>query len=156
MLPAAQIPAVLAAIPPVEYRQNLFRSILPAYLSGPTPITGIGAKLRGARYTPIGSFETIYFAEDPLTAFREFHHINLQLMHDMDDPFAARLAVIATLVPQVILEPIKILDLTHREVRMALSTDLNELTGPWRIWSGPSQPPTQLLGQEAYNSGLLQ
>lgn len=156
MLPAAQLPAVLAALPPVEYRQNLFRSTLPRYIAGPTPISGIGAKLRGARYTPVGSFETIYFAEEPLTAFREFHHINLQLMHDMDDPFAARLAVVATLIPQVTLEPIQTLDLTRREVRAALATDLSELTGPWRVWSGPGLPPTQLLGQEAHSSGLFQ
>ena len=156
MLPAAQIRRVLASLPAVDYRGNVYRAILPKYLATPTPISGIGAKIRRARYTPIGSFETIYFAEDPLTAFHEFHHVNLQLMRDMDDPFAARLAVFATLGPQLILEPIRVLDLTRREIRFALGTNLSEITRSWQVPPVPGPPPTQMLGEQTHNSGSFQ
>jgi RES domain-containing protein len=156
MLPAAQIPAILASLPAAEFRGNLYRAIFPRYLATPTPISGIGAKLYGARFTPVGSYETIYFAEDPLTAFHEFHHINLQLIQDIDDPFAVRLAVFTLLPPRVVLEPIKVLDVTRPEIRTALGTSLNEITGAWQVPPVPGPPPTHLLGEETYNSGLFQ
>lgn len=156
MHPPARLRAALAALPPAEYRQNLFRTVLPKYLSAPyVPLSGAGARAHGARYTPPGTFDTLYLAEDPLTAFQEYHHINLQLMWDMDDQFAARLAVTAMLVPQAVLVPTRVLDLTRREVRTALGTDLAEITGPWRVPAGPPSPPTHVLGQEAFNSGLF-
>jgi RES domain-containing protein len=156
MLPAAQLRGIITGLPATEYRDNLFRAIMPKYLGIPTPISGVGAKVRGGRYTPPSTFETIYFAEDPLAAFHEFHHVNLQLMRDMDDVFVARLAISALLAPQVILEPIRVLDVTLREVRLALGTDLAEVTGPWNLPPGPVPPPTHVLGQETYNSGLFQ
>ena len=77
-------------------------------------------------------------------------------MRDMDDEFAVRLAVIATVAPHAVLIPGKILDLTRREVRVALGTSLTELAAPWRNFPGPGLPPTQLLGQEAYDCKLFQ
>jgi hypothetical protein len=105
---------------------------------------------------PIDGFETIYLAEDPHTAFLEFQHEPLALMRDMDDELAVRLAVIATVAPHAELVPGEILDLTRREVRQALGTTLIELAAPWRNYPGPGLPPTQVLGQEAYNSMLFQ
>jgi RES domain-containing protein len=154
MLPPIALQAALAALPAVEYRRTLYRTIRPVFLK-PTPLSGVGAKIRGARFTPKGGFNTIYLAEDPHTAFIEFQHESLILMRDMDDEFGVRLATIATVSPHAFFEPIGILDVTRREVRQHLGTDLNELAAPWRPFPGPGLPPTQVLGQEAYNSGLF-
>jgi RES domain-containing protein len=157
MLPVAQLRRVIAALPPAKYRRTLFRAVLPKYLLPPNqPISGVGAKLRGARYTPVGSFETIYFAEDPQTAFIEFHYPNLQLMHDMDDPFAARLAVAALVCPWVTVEKLRVLDLTRHEIRAALGTDISELISAWRVVHGATLPPTQILGNATHSSALFQ
>ena len=148
MLPAAQLPTVLVAIPPSEYRQVLFRLIPPPYLSSPqNPLSG-----SGSRYSPSGAFDTLYLAEDPETAFHEFQHICLEVIAGLDDPFAARLATTAFLAPQVILPPTSVLDLTRREVRTALGTNLLEITSPWRV----PLPPTHVLGQVVFASRRFQ
>jgi RES domain-containing protein len=152
MLTPIALPAALAALPAVEYRRTLYRTVRPVFLT-PTPLAGIGARLHGARYTPKGSFDTIYLAEDPHTAFIEFQHESLALMRDMDDEHGVRLTTIATVVPHALFDPAGILDVTRREVRQHLGTDLNELAAPWRAFAGPGLPPTQILGQEVFNSG---
>jgi hypothetical protein len=40
-------------------------------VSRPQPLWGIGSKRFGGRFTPRNSFETIYLAEDPVTALAE-------------------------------------------------------------------------------------
>lgn len=154
MLPPLALRAAFRALPPVEYRRNLFRAVRQKYIA--TPLSGIGATITGARFTPVGGPETLYVAEEPLTAFTEFHHENLALMRNMDDPFAARLAVVGMVAAHAVLEPLRFLDVTRREVRLAVGTDLNELAAAWRAFPGPGLPPTQVLGEEAYNSGLFQ
>jgi RES domain-containing protein len=154
MLPVAQLGRMFARLPPVEYRKNLFRTVRLKFLG--TPLSGIGAVKTGARFTPVGGPETIYLAEDPLTAFAEYHHVNLSLIHDLDDPFIARLAVVAVVVPRAELDPTAVLDLTRPEVRGALGTDLVELSSAWAGWTRPGLPPTQILGREAHVSGLFQ
>jgi RES domain-containing protein len=156
MLSPVALHAAFAALPLVEYRRTLYRTIRPGFLS-PTPLSGVGATIRGARFTPKGGFNTIYLAEDPMTAYVEFQHESLTLMRDMDDEFGVRLAVLATLTPYAFFVHSGILDVTRREVRVALKTDLNELSAPWRLIAGPGLPlpTTQILGQEAYNSGLF-
>ena len=148
----AALRAALAALPAAEYRRTLYRTVRPVYLT-PTPLSGIGARLRGGRFTPKGGFDTIYLAEDPLTGYVEFHHEALDLMRYTDDEHAARLAAIATVAAHATFDPGRVVDLTRPEVRRALGTDLNEMTGPWRVFRGRGLPPTQLLGREAYNSG---
>jgi RES domain-containing protein len=156
MHPPLTLQADFAALPLAEYRRTLYRTIRPGFLS-PTPLSGVGATIRGARFTPKGGFNTIYLAEDPLTAFVEFQHESLKLMRDMDDEFGVRLTVLATLTPHAFFAHSAILDVTRREVRLHLGTDSNELAAPWRPFVGPGLPlpPTQILGQEAYNSGLF-
>lgn len=153
MLPPLALRAAFTTLPVVEYRKTLFRTIRPIFLGGGTPLSGIGARLHGARFTPKGTFDTIYLAEDPLTAYIEFQNEALSLMRDMDDEHGVRLPVIATLSPHVSFTQSWILDLTRREVRQHLGTDLNELATPWRVWPGPMLPPTQQLAQEAHASG---
>ena len=43
----------------------------PRAAAGPKPLWGLGAKLYGGRFTPKGAFETVYLAEDPVTAMAE-------------------------------------------------------------------------------------
>lgn len=159
MLAAAALPAALAAIPAVEYRKVLYRTIRPQFLAAlppnplPTPLSGIGASLRGARYTPKGTFDTIYLAEDAHTAYIEFHNEMLALMRDMDDEQGVRLPTLATLAPHAAFVPSGILDLTRRDVRQHLNTDLNELALPWRTVVQPALSPTQLLAREVHATG---
>jgi len=152
MLTPIALRAAFGALPTAEYRRTLYRTIRPAFLR-PTPLSGVGATIRGARFTPKGGFNTIYLAEDAHTAFIEFQHESLTLMRDMDDEFGVRLAILATIAPHAFFAHSGILDVTRREVRAAIGTDLNELAAPWRTFVGPGLPPTQILGQEAYNSG---
>lgn len=154
----AALRAAFAALPPVEYRRTLYRSVRLRYLT-PTPLSGVGAKLTGARFTPkdpVNGFDTLYLAEDPYTAFVEFHHEPLALARDLDDDFAVRLAVTATVSPHTILDANRVLDVTRREVRLALGTSLVELAAPWRAIPGPGLPPTQRLGREVYRSRRFQ
>ena len=55
----------------------------------------------------------------------------------------------------------KILDLTDSQVQARLGTSFSELTGPWRVpqarylRGADPLPPTQLLGQVAYETGSI-
>src|SRR4051812_33883150 len=92
--------AAFASLPSPAYRRILYRAVRLQYLVPPyLPLSGVGARRFGARFTPKGSFDTLYFAEDPLTAFVEFHHEFLSLLRDKDDEFFTRLSVTGTLVP---------------------------------------------------------
>jgi RES domain-containing protein len=153
MLPVAQLQFALAAVPAIEYQRNLFRVVRQRFLG--SPLSTVGASRFGARFTPIGGPDMLYLAEDPLTAFVEYHQQALTTIHTHDDPFIARFATAGTIVPQVVLAHGRVLDLTRQEVRHALGTDLVELTAPWRGTAAPVLPPTQTIGQEAFNSGLF-
>jgi RES domain-containing protein len=48
-----------------------FPKRVPAPSVPPQPLWGMGSKLYGGRYTPKNSFETIYLAEDMVTALTE-------------------------------------------------------------------------------------
>ncbi|MBX9582049.1 MAG: RES family NAD+ phosphorylase [Gemmataceae bacterium] len=155
MLRPAALRVALARVPAAEYRRTLYRTIRPAFLVSRTPLSGVGARLRGGRFTPKGGFDTIYLAEDPLTAYVEFQHEALTLRRDMDDEHGVRLPAIATVTPHAAFDPGRVLDLTRREVRRTLGTDSTELTGPWRGFPIRRLPPTQLLGREVFYSGLF-
>jgi RES domain-containing protein len=154
MLPVARLHVAFAALPPAECRRNLFRVVRQKFMG--TPLATVGATKFGARFTPVGGPDMLYLAEDPLTAFVEYHQQALATIHTHDDPFIARFAASGTVVPQAVLTAGRVLDLTRREVRSALGTDLVELAGPWRAPAGAPLPPTQVLGQEAFNSGLFE
>src|SRR5258708_4439086 len=118
-------------------------------LPAPTPLAR-GAAIVGARFTPRGSFGTIYLASDPMTSLLEVEAI-FQGTTSINTPPLAIFAVEGVLD--------HVLDLTDAEVEAALGTSLAELTGDW--WfsqerhlkaQGP-MPPCQLLGKVAYLSG---
>jgi RES domain-containing protein len=154
MLPVAQLHVAFGALPPVEYRRNLFRIVRQRFLG--TPLSTIGASKFGARFTPVGGPDMLYLAEDPLTAFTEYYQQALATIYQFDDPFMARFPITGMVVPQVVLTVGRVLDLTRREVRVALGTNLTELAAPWSTFPGVGLPATQFLGQEAFNSGLFE
>jgi hypothetical protein len=117
--------------------------------SPPQPLWPGGAAQWGARFTPRGSFGTIYLASDPITALLEVEAIFKGANSFNTSP----LAIFAV---QGVLD--RVLDLTHPEVEEALGTSLAELSGDWRFSEdrflqgvGPL-PPCQLLGKVAYES----
>lgn len=124
--------------------------------SPPQPLWPGGATQTGGRFTPKGTFGTIYLASDPVTALMEVVAIFV-------NPYASigtlRTPPWAVFAVEGFVE--SILDLTDSAVVDRLGTSVAEVTGDWRFTQalfvkgeGP-QPPTQLLGQAAYESGEI-
>jgi len=96
--------------------------------------------LHGARFTPKGSFSSIYLASDPITALMEIVSV-------FDHPNWARSspprAVPWTLftVDGVVAN---LIDLADAETQELLGTNDQELSG---IWLTVDKPTTQVLGQ---------
>ena len=79
MLPPAQIADALSTIKLVSAHGPWSRAVGYRYLLNPPPgmtgppqpLWGGSARIAGARFTPKGSFDSIYLAYDPITAFIE-------------------------------------------------------------------------------------
>lgn len=115
----------------------------------PKPLWGLGSVAGGARFTPRGSFETVYLAEDPITALAEvsgiFVHPQVSAVTLQTQPW-----VFVTI--RGILQ--SVLDLTDAAVMAAVGSNQQELTGAWRLAvSGAAEAPTQLLGRVCHDSG---
>jgi RES domain-containing protein len=120
----------------------------PSASSGaPQPLWGLGSKTFGGRFTPRNSFETVYLAEDPTTAFSEVGLI-LKL---------ANSSVTIRTHPWVLITVegnlLSVLDLTDAKVLAASGSSHQELTGEWRYTQEQSgEPPTQRLGRLCHHS----
>jgi RES domain-containing protein len=115
--------------------------------TGPTqPLWGGAAKIAGARFTPVGGFDSIYLAHDPITAFIEVSALILL----PGGPLPVRSAPWVVISVDGILNGL--LDLTDPATLAALGTTTQEMTGTWA--TTPS-PPTQLVGQLAYDSDRI-
>jgi RES domain-containing protein len=118
----------------------------PGHTGPPQPLWGGAAKMAGARFTPVGGFDSIYLAHDPITAFIEVSALILL----PSGPVPVRSA------PWVVISvggiASNLLDLTDPATLAALGTTAQEMTGTWVT---QPHPPTQLLGQLAYNSGRI-
>jgi RES domain-containing protein len=102
-------------------------------------------------HTSAYTFRAIYMAEDPLTAYREFHQDRLTIAQE--NPLDARLRLTVMMCAQVTLQTDRILDLTRPSVRIRLRTTIHQLTGSWRLFNARREwAPTQLLGYEAFRS----
>jgi RES domain-containing protein len=116
----------------------------------PQPLWGMGSKSFGGRFTPRGSFETIYLAEDATTAFIEVGAIikrGQSLVTLRTHPWV--LITVEGNLPSV-------LDLTDASVVSQLGSHYQELTGVWRYRQEQTgEAPTQLLGRICYASGLF-
>ena len=117
----------------------------------PEPLFSGGGARSGARFTPKGGPPSLYLATDPLTVLAE-----VNVVHEIDAGRTAYLVhqpygifCVKGIVPQV-------LDLTDPAIQTAVQTNDQELRGPWlRLQGRPGGAPTQLLGQAAFDTGLI-
>ncbi len=156
MLPYPELVQALATVPRVTLHGPWSRTIDHALLTAPPPgssgtrpepLWPGGAVLHGARFTPAGSFPTLYLACDPTTALAEvgsaFSHPALITIT------IARNPIVVLSVDGVIAD---VVDLTVGAIRVFLGTNASELTGSW-ILENPA--PTQILGRAAYDCGVI-
>jgi len=118
----------------------------PGQTGPPQPLWGGAAKHAGARFTTNGRFDSIYLAHDPITAFIEVSALFL-LPGDRVPVRSASWVVIS--VDGIVND---LLELTHPATLAMLGTTAQEVTGRWATLP---HPPTQLLGQSAFDSGRI-
>jgi RES domain-containing protein len=118
----------------------------PGQTGPPQPLWGGAAKIAGARFTPTGGFDSIYVAHDPITAFIEVTALVLL----PGGPVPVRSAPWVVISVEGILNGL--LDLTDPTTLAALGATAQEMTG---AWAATPNPPTQLLGQLAFDSGRI-
>ncbi len=151
MLPEEELHKVLSDLPLIPAAGPWTRAIELVHLRKlePEPLwAGEGS----SRFNPGGAFRRLYLSSDPVTALKEAEAIFGQQ--------AVRNPPWALITVEGFLHDI--LDLTDPVLQARLGTSLSELTGNWRypehLWRqgrGP-MPPTQLLGQVAYETGQIQ
>lgn len=118
--------------------------------SGPQPLWAGGPAINGARFTPKGGFDSIYLADDLVTAFQE---VRAFFQHPGAPPFTMKLPPWALFTVDGVLH--NILDLTDPHTLSSLGTSLQELTGRWSAGSAGGLAPTQVLAQAAYDLGSI-
>ncbi|MBX3744926.1 MAG: RES family NAD+ phosphorylase [Verrucomicrobiae bacterium] len=154
MLPLLQLAAALNCAALVSAHGPWSRAIGYRHLLGPPPgqsgppqpLWGGAAKTAGARFTPAGGFDSIYLGHDPITAFIEVSALILL----PGGPVPVRSAPWVVISVDGILN--NLLDLTDPATLTTLGTTAQEMTG---TWTPLPHPPTQRLGQLAYDSGRI-
>ena len=154
MLPASRLSTALSRIALTSAHGPWSRCIAYEHLLGPPPglsgrprpLWGGASKINGARFTPPGSFDSVYIASDPITSLTEVWAV-LMLSNGLVPVISVPLVVIS-------IEGImhNLLDLTDAKSLKLLNTTLQEVTGPYAT---SHLPPTQVLGQSAYDSGRV-
>ncbi len=110
------------------------------------PLYAAGSKIDGARFTPKGSFDSLYLAGDQVTALAEVNGLVLLPAGPLSVPTPpCTLFAVNGVVSRV-------LDLTDAATLAALGTNEQEMTG---AWAQVANAPTQVLAQAAYDSGLV-
>ena len=169
MLPVTKLRRALAKQPRVSYSGPWYRAVVFDYLLKPPP--GVtagspvqplwpgGARRKGARFTPketpAPGIDCLYLATDELTPMLEVSGV----LRPPGSP------VPLVFEPQVLMTVrgvlTNIVDITQLGVQTALGTSHAELTGDWLVpqeqylaGKGP-MPPTQVLGQAAYEDGNI-
>jgi len=122
----------------------------------PDPLWSGGASKRGSRFTPKEGFESIYLAADPITALME---VSFVFQNPNAAPFTmATPPWVIFAVDGVVTET---LDLCDASIQSTLNTSMQELTGDWSysqalfLNNQGAPPPTQVLGQVAYDSSIV-
>jgi RES domain-containing protein len=123
------------------------------------PLWPGGSSRKGARFTPqdtsSGGIACLYLATDELTPILEVSGVYR--------PPKSTVRIVVE--PQVLMTVVgvltNIIDVTQLKIRKALGTSHSELTGDWVVAQedylakkGP-MPPTQMLGQAAYDEGSI-
>jgi RES domain-containing protein len=147
---AAELARVLQTVSLVAVHGPWSRVVGFRHLIGPPgsarPLWGGAAELYGGRFTPKGGFDSIYLAWDPVTALSEVQAVVL-LPGGPTTLVSAPWGIVS--VDGVVSN---VLDLSNLATIAALGSSESEVIGPW---AGVSNPPTQLLAQEAWLSGLI-
>jgi RES domain-containing protein len=116
----------------------------------PQPLWGLGSKRFGGRFTPKNSFETIYIAEDPVTALAEVSGV--LLAGGSATPLLNLPCVTITVNGRLL----SVLDLSDPGIQAKLGTNSQELTGEWRYTQATGiEAPTQLLGRVCHRTRLF-
>ena len=124
----------------------------PRPVPGPKPLWGLGGMLYGGRFTPKGAFETVYLAEDPVTAMAEVSGVLYASQVPM--PRTAQPPWVLITAEGILL---RVLDVTVPEIQTAVGTNPQELTGAWRhIQAMEREAPTQTLGRLCHQSGRFE
>lgn len=157
MLDAVGLARALAAVPLVSLSGVWHRAIDHEYLtrpppgfpagSPPQPLWAGGAKEKGGRFTPKGSFDTLYICSDSTTAMLE---VDAVFMPPKGPLISARRNPLTLTQVEGVLEAV--LDLMNEDVQEALGTNEPELTGSWRT---ATNPPTHILGAAAQACGRV-
>jgi RES domain-containing protein len=112
----------------------------------PQPLWGGAAKINGARFTPVGGFDSVYLAWEPITALLEVQA--LVLMPGGNVPL--RTAPWALVMVDGVVS--RVLDLTDASTLRTLGSNDQEMTG---AWVKMKNPPTQELARAAHSSGKI-
>ncbi len=157
MLDAVGLARALAAVPLVSLSGVWHRAIDHEYLTGPPsgfpagsppqPLWAGGAKEKGGRFTPKGSFDTLYICSDPTTAMLE---VDAVFKPPKGPLISARRNPLTLTQAKGVLEAV--LDLMNEDVQEALGTNEPELTGKWRT---ATNPPTHVLGTAVQACGRI-
>ena len=133
----------------VEWNGCIFRSTTPQYASSTDLISGVGSRRKGARYTPVRSFSTVYGGEDPETALAE------TMAYYRDYGFSDADAMPRVFV-NIEVEVYDVLDLTDAAMRRRLGVTVADLTeGSWRDFQEADREAlTQAIGRTAYKLGF--
>ncbi|MBX3077114.1 RES family NAD+ phosphorylase [Candidatus Obscuribacterales bacterium] len=155
MRPEADLPAIIDALPLINYSAPCYRIVDFATLTGSMiPLYTLGPGKKGQRYTPKMGPNALYVAEDVVTAQAEYHRV-LRAVLVADPTYHVIANPTVQLTIQVNLE--RVLDLTDKNVLTALGTTVDELTGPWRKQMIKKLfCPTQVLANTVYANGSIQ
>jgi RES domain-containing protein len=157
MLPESALRAKLQSIPSIPAHGPFSRCVglhhllpkgklLPA--APPQPLWGMGSKVAGGRYTPRGLFETIYLAEDTVTALTEVTAVV------MTGSGVTTLATNPWALVSVRGVLLSVLNLVDAAIVVQMGTTAQELSGEWRYTQAMGgEAPTQLLGRVSFDSG---
>lgn len=166
MLSEEELAEVLPTLDRITIHGPWMRAVLSIHLQSPPPGEPLGSPpqplwpggpaLNGARFTPKGSFRSIYLASDTTTALNEIHGV-------FQHPGMSQISIP---IPPTTLFTVEgevpdILDLTNDVIRQALKLTAKEWTASWAIQQEEYQkgqgplPPTQVLGKVAYDSEAI-
>lgn len=154
MLPVADLAAALPSAKLRTLHGPWSRAVGYRHLLGPPPgasgppqpLWGGSSRLVGARFTPKGSFDSLYLASDPLTAFVEISAVIL--LPGGPKPVLAPPGVVVSIDGVVT----RVLDLTDAATLVLLGTNEQEVSGNWVKLANP---PTHALAQAAYDLGTI-
>jgi RES domain-containing protein len=154
VLPDSELREILLKSPLIPVHGPWVRVVQERYLrqENPDPLWAGGPVKFGARFTPKGSFESLYLASDPFTALYEVEAVFR--------PFSPRISPPLTLLTiEGLVE--NVLDLTDSSLQTRLGTSHEELAGNWKevqhkylSGEGPL-PVTQRLGKRSYESSRI-